>query len=131
MFKKKNTVDTVYAAVKYPSGVAVATEGGVYYIKGDTRFKYFSDRVFQSWKIDPLPGSLKSVSKHTYGGVMGFRDGTLIYNIANGRLYLVSGNKVRHIQSPDVFARYGLDRSKAIEVSQEEVNLHNEGEPLT
>jgi hypothetical protein len=63
-------------------------------------------------------------------GKLGFRDGTLIKNIADGRMYLVSQNKRRHIKDPDIFDRYGLDRSKVIEVSDAEAEMHELGEDL-
>jgi len=63
-------------------------------------------------------------------GKLGFRDGTLIKNIADGRIYLVSQNKLRHIVDPDSFTRYGLDRSNVIEVSETEVSAHDLGEKL-
>lgn len=116
--------------IDYPTGLAVETESEVFFIKGNTKFKYYSQRVFKSWNLVPAKGTSLSVSRFTYGGVLGFRDGTLINNIADGKIYLVSGNKRRHIQSPDVFGRYGLDESKIIRVSAEETNLQEEGEPL-
>lgn len=106
------------------------TEGGVYFIKGKTKFKLYSQRAVESWRFELLPGSLASVSQFTYGGFLGFRDGSLIQNVADGKIYLVSGSKRRHITSPDVFARYGLDRRRVVEVSEAETNLHKEGEPL-
>ena len=63
-------------------------------------------------------------------GKLGFRDGTLIKNISDGKMYLVSQNKRRHIVSPDSFDKYGLDRSKLIEVSDSEINMHDQGEDL-
>jgi hypothetical protein len=63
-------------------------------------------------------------------GKLGFRDGTLIKNISDGKMYLVSQNKLRHIVSPDIFNRYGLDRSKLVEVSQNEIEAHDLGEDL-
>lgn len=119
-----------YRPVDYPTGLAVDTEGGVYFIKGKTKYKVFSKRVEQSWRFAPVPGSLASVAQFTYGGYLGFRDGSLIKNLADGKIYLVSGNKRRHIKSPDVFIRYGLDRNLVFEVSEAEANLHQEGEPL-
>jgi len=110
--------------------VAVRTEAGVYFIKNKTKFKLYSERAVESWRFVTLPGSLSSVSGFTYGGYLGFRDGSLIQNVADGKIYLVSGTKRRHIQSPDVFARYGLDRSLIVEVSETETNLHQEGELL-
>jgi hypothetical protein len=63
-------------------------------------------------------------------GKLGFRDGTLIKNIADGKMYLVSQNKLRHIVDPDIFIKYGLDRSNLIEVSEAEVKAHDLGEIL-
>jgi hypothetical protein len=63
-------------------------------------------------------------------GKLGFRDGALIKNIANGKIYLVSQNKLRHIVDPDSFIRYGLNRSSVIEVSEAEVLAHDLGENI-
>ena len=63
-------------------------------------------------------------------GKLGFRDGTLIKNIADGKIYLISQNKRRHIISPDVFNAYGLDRNMIIEVSEMETNMHDQGDNL-
>jgi len=54
----------------------------------------------------------------------------LIKNIADGKMYLVSQNKLRHIVDPDIFIKYGLDRSNLIEVSEAEVKAHDLGEIL-
>jgi hypothetical protein len=63
-------------------------------------------------------------------GKLGFRDGTLIKNVADGKMYLVSQNKLRHIVDPDTFNRYGLDRSKVVEVSEKEILAHDLGENI-
>ena len=63
-------------------------------------------------------------------GSIGFRDGSLIKNIADGKMYLISQNKRRHLVDPDSFDRYGLNRSEVIEVSQAETNMHDIGEEL-
>lgn len=115
----------------WPSGLFVNTPEATYYIKGTTRFKVYSDRVLASWSVTPALGTLESLKSFKLGGTLGFRDGTLIHNIANGRMYLVSANKRRHITSPDVFTRYGLDESKMFRVSEAEANLHEEGATLS
>ena len=63
-------------------------------------------------------------------GKLGFRDGALIKNIADGKMYLISQNKKRHIVDPDTFDRYGLNRSSVIEVSEAEANMHQLGDNL-
>jgi hypothetical protein len=45
-------------------------------------------------------------------------------------MYLLSQNKLRHIKDPDVFSRYGLDRSKVVEVAEYEIKAHELGEDL-
>jgi hypothetical protein len=45
-------------------------------------------------------------------------------------MYLVSQNKLRHIVDPDIFNKYGLDRSQVIEVSEAEIKAHDIGELL-
>jgi hypothetical protein len=45
-------------------------------------------------------------------------------------MYLLSQNKLRHIVDPDVFNKYGLDRSKVIEVSEAEIKAHEIGDYL-
>lgn len=115
----------------FPSGLAVLTERGVYFIKGKTRFKFYSDRVFSTWSLYAIPAEFSAI-KHFQPATshLGFRDGTLINNVANGRIYLISGNKRRHIVDPDVFEKYGLDKSRMVVVSDEETNLHSDGEVL-
>jgi hypothetical protein len=115
----------------FPSGLAVRTERGVFFIKGKTRFRFYSDRVVESWGL-PVIEATHSAIKHLQPSPapLGFRDGTLINNVADGKMYLISGNKKRHIVSPDAFTRYGLEISAALLVSDEEASLHSDGEVL-
>lgn len=61
---------------------------------------------------------------------LGFRDGSLIHNVADGKIYLISNNKRRHITSPDTLDLLGVNRESAVDVSEFEVNLQELGEPL-
>lgn len=117
---------------KFPTGifVCVVETNTFYYIKGKTKFKVYSDRVFSSWDRPASWAMEIALRDFTYGGLLGFRDGTLIHNIADGKMYLVSANKRRHIVSPDVFEKYGLDESRVLRVSEAEISLHEEGEQL-
>jgi hypothetical protein len=111
--------------------VVVETENGWFFIKGKNKFRINSERVLSSWRVDTLPGTTASVSKFKNAGLLGFRNGTVIRNIADGRYYLISENKRRHIVTPDVFDTYGFDYEKVILVSQAEVEIHEEGEVLS
>lgn len=111
----------------YPEGMAVDTEKAVYYIKNKKRFRFFSDRVFESWNLEPAIGSEASVKHIPRGGVLGFRDGSLIQDFSDGKIYLIAGNKRRLITSPDVFDLLGYDEGMIVPVSREEVELHDRG----
>jgi len=119
----------------YPDGVAVRTSEGVFYIvnsttKGRKKHKLCSERAVDSWQFSILPGSMESVKNFKSGPPLGFRNGTLIENIADGKMYLISENKRRHILSPDVVDRFGFEWDSIYLVSQQEINLHTEGEVL-
>lgn len=113
-----------------PSGLAVKTDKAVYWVKDSKRYKLISDRAAKSWSFTTVKATEQAVSGMKLVGKLGFRDGTLIKNIADGKIYLISQNKKRHIVDPDSFDRYGLDRKTIIEVSEIEANAHNLGENL-
>ncbi len=117
--------------VNYPSDIIVQTELATYFIKGKSKLRVFSDRCLDSWSMDVVQGSEASVSKFKKAGVLGFRPGTLVKDISNSKIYIISDNTRRHITNPDVFDLHGIDYSKAMVVSSEEINLHPEGEVLS
>jgi hypothetical protein len=117
--------------VDYPDGVMVETGKEIYYIRGGKRFRLFSPRVFDSWGVKAIRSSDYALAKFPVARQpLGFRDGTLIHNMADGRLYLISSNQRRQIVNPDVFDRFGWERGDAILVSQQETDLHTEGEVI-
>ncbi|MGA1048239.1 MAG: hypothetical protein ACO3UU_09525 [Minisyncoccia bacterium] len=120
----------VSSPTNFPSGLAARTDKCTYWIKDGKRYKLISDRAAKSWSFTTVNATEAALSKFKVVGKLGFRDGTLIKNISDGKIYLISQNKKRHITSPDVFNNFGLDRSKIIEVSEEEVNMHDLGESL-
>lgn len=127
----KTTKPLPQEPVNYPSDVVVETESGFWFIKGRNRLKIHSDRCLDSWSVDVLQGTDASVSKFKNAGVLGFRNGTLVRNIATGKYYLISENKKRHIVSPDVFDYMGFDIGMAMVVSDEELKIHDDGEVLS
>ena len=129
LFKNTQTV-LVTSPTNFPSGIAVKTDKATYWIKDGKRFKLISERAEKSWMFTTVNATEQSIVGIKLSGKLGFRDGTLIKNISDGKLYLISQNKRRHITSPDVFERYGLDRSMIIEVSEAETNMHEQGEDL-
>jgi hypothetical protein len=130
--KPKQNTQTVLVTLQtnFPSGIAVKTDKATYWIKDSKRYKLISDRAAESWLFTTVNATETAVSGIKLVGKLGFRDGTLIKNISDGKLYLISQNKRRHIVDPDVFNKYGLDRSKLIEVSDSETEMHDLGDDL-
>ena len=110
-----------------PSGLIAHTEKGYFYIKGNKRFKFVSDKAKDSWYLPIVETSEAMLVNYSSAGVLGFRDGTLIHDISDGRMYLISDSKRRHIVDPDVLE--WLD-SEIIKVGQKEIFVHPEGEKL-
>lgn len=127
----KNTPNILITSpTNFPSGLSVKTENGIYWIKDNKRFKLVSDRAAKSWMFNTVNALESALVNIKIAGKLGFRDGTLIKNIADGKIYLISQNKKRHITSPDSFTKFGLDRSKIVEVSAFEVSVHETGDDL-
>jgi hypothetical protein len=125
----KNTL-AISQPTNFPSGIAVKTDKDTYWIKDGKRYRLISDRAAQSWCFTTVLATEAALSGIKLVGKLGFRDGSLIKNLADGKMYLVSQNKLRHIVDPDSFNRYGLDRSKVIEVSEKEISAHDLGESI-
>jgi len=110
-----------------PSGLIAYTEKGYFYIKGNKKFKFVSKRAMLSWALPVIKTNDQSLSKLITTGTLGFRDGTLIKDISDGKIYLISDSKRRHIVDPDVLEWLNTD---IIQASQKEVLVHIEGETL-
>jgi len=121
---------TISQPTNFPSGIAVKTDKDTYWIKDGKRYKLISDRAAKSWSFTTVNATEAALTGFKVAGKLGFRDGALIKNIADGRIYLVSQNKLRHIVDPDSFIRYGLNRSDVVEVSEAEVLAHDLGENI-
>ena len=129
MLRKQKTA-TVTSPTIFPSGIAVKTDKGIYWVKDNKRYKLISDRAAKSWAFTTVNATEEAVVGMKLVGKLGFRDGTLIKNIADGKMYLISQNKRRHVIDPDSFDRYGLNRRSIIEVSEAEVQMHQLGDNL-
>ena len=130
LFKNTKSTLTISQPTNFPSGLAVKTDKATYWIKDGKRYKLISDRAARSWCFTTVNATEAALSGIKLVGKLGFRDGSLIKNIADGKMYLVSQNRLRHIVDPDIFDRYGLDRSNLIEVSDVEIKAHDIGEIL-
>lgn len=130
LLKNTKPTLTISQPTNFPSGIAVKTDKDTYWIKDGKRYRLISNRAAQSWCFTTVLATEAALTGIKLVGKLGFRDGSLIKNLADGRMYLVSQNKLRHIVDPDSFDRYGLDRSKVLEVSDKEISAHDLGENL-
>jgi hypothetical protein len=71
-----------------------------------------------------------AVSKYRIGSKLKFRNGSLIHNLGDGKIYLIVDGERRHVTNPDVLETIGATWKSVVRVSVDEVNLHPEGEPL-
>lgn len=116
--------------VDFPDGLAIETADASYLIKNGKRYRFFSTRCRESWSLETIQAAPEAVSGFKHGGVLGFRDGSLIMNFADGKIYLISQSKRRQVMSRDALVRYGLDSRGITEVSDDEANIHEDGEPI-
>lgn len=133
MFRKKSSTPKS-SATEYPAGVFLHTEKGFFYVFGPgRRYRFLTKRVLDSWapqrviecaESDAAVVKLKIISK------MKFRNGSLLRSTIDGKIYLVSEGKLRHITNPDIFGQLAMDPYQAVWVSKDELNLHEMGPEL-
>lgn len=122
--------------VEYPSGVFIHTEKGYFYIHGEgKRMRCISKRVLDSWSPQRVIETTEAaVVKYKITSKIRFRNGSLIWNLSDGRIYLIENGMRRHVVSPDAFTRIGVDYKNlgkhVMYVSLDEVQIHPEGAPL-
>ena len=127
VFQKKQIPQNKSFTPNVPSGLIAHTEKGYYYIKGKKRFKFVSERAMETWCILPVDTKESILAGIQVMGTIGLRDGTIVRDISDGKIYLISDNKRRHITNPDVLIWIG---SSIIDVSQKDISVHTEGDPL-
>jgi len=120
-----NILNRLYPKVVY-NGVAYILEGIPYYIKNQKIYKFSSMRAWYSWYL--VPSIVHGLPDLPTGGTLGFRDGSLIQNAKDGRIYLISDAKRRLITVP--LKDLGFDISDVEEVSDAEIEFHTEGEDI-
>ena len=127
----KRRTKTEVLRTDFPHGACVKTEKGYFFVNGKTIKPIKNKRVLESWDF-PLIINAHSSALGTFikSSPLGFRDGTLIRDISDGKMYLVSKRLLRLIVSPDALAMLGKKRSDAIWVAHDEVQLHEMGESL-
>lgn len=130
IFNKPNKENLPAFRVDYPAGMIVAANSGTYFVAKAGLYRLPTERVIQSWSLPVVKTSDAAIAHMQVLGVKGFRDYTLIQDRSNGRLYLVSGSRLRQIKERAIMDRYGLLWKNVVQVSPDEVALHNIGDDL-
>jgi Ni/Co efflux regulator RcnB len=118
--------------VDYPAGTFVHSEKGWYLITAPAKRQHIiSKRVLDSWAPQRVvETSEAALAKYRVVARLRFRNGSLLQDMSDGKMYLISENSRRHITSPDVLERIGAVGERWMRVSSDEILLHPEGAPL-
>lgn len=130
-FFKAKSSNLPTSPVEYPSGTFVKSEKGYFYVTKGKRYRIISKRLLDSWAPQRVVETTEAaLSNYRISAKLKFRNGSLIHNIADGRIYLIVDSKRCWITSPEAFERIGAVREDTISVSLQEIELHSEGEPI-
>lgn len=138
MFRRKTPTPPT-TPTDYPVGTFLETEKGFFYVAGRMkRYRITSRRVLDSWSPQRVVKTTEAAVRHyRCTAKMKFRNGSLIWNLSDGKIYLIENGKRRWLKNPDWFFHLGLDPSdlkfnmkRITLVSLDELNLHPEGEDL-
>lgn len=134
MFKKKiknPTPEPVPQDLKnIPDGTAIEAKGIYFFVKGGKKYRIPSLSILKSQnyprvlKVTPKSANAIPNSVHK----IGLREGSVVKDISDGRYYLISGNKTRHITSPNVLSQLG--NPDVILVSHQDIILHEGGREI-
>lgn len=121
-----------YGPINYPSGICVKTSEGYFYLKGSKRYRIQSKQILRSWRFPRIIGTKESALEFfPVGGKLGFRAGTVVYDIANRKFYYIDESRRRLITNVDeVLYRLRIKRSDVILVGPSDIDLHTEGDEL-
>ena len=130
MLWKKQQTSLPTEPVVYPNGSYVETEKGYFYIaKPGKRYRILSRRILDSYAPPRIIKTTEAaLAKYRITARLKFRAGSLIYNISDGKIFLIEDGLLRHVTSPEALARIGATEKDAVVVSKKETELHEMGE---
>jgi hypothetical protein len=138
-FRKRSEYEPPSVPTVYPVGTFVRSEKGYFFISSkDKRLRLISERVLRSWAPPRVVQVRESaLANYRIAAKLKFRNGSLIWNISDGKIYLIESGKRRWLKNPEWFYVLGLNPSdlswnmkRIMHVSDEEIKLHELGEDL-
>jgi hypothetical protein len=131
LWKKAKPPTLPKTPTNYPHGTCVHTEAGYFLIRETKRYHLPTKRIVDSWGFHRIVPTTEAAVKHyRVAAKVGFRDGSLIYNLGDGKIYLISNNERRHIKSPEALELVGARITDPVLVSVYEANLQRQGADL-
>ena len=125
-------LDNYLTGFVYPSHTFIKTiDGELHYYQNGKLFSVPSDNILKSWR--PVAVALAYDVDHltsSHGGVLGFRNGSYLESYADGKLYIISGNKKRHITSQESLDALGLTSISPLVVSKSDLEYHVTGDDI-
>lgn len=107
--------------------MAVKDENNIYYyINTNTKYIISSKRILDSWNFKYILEVNSSSLKGFKDSRLGFRNGSLVRSIYDGKYYVITESKKRLVTNPDVLEFF----PPALLVSEDELTLHSNGDNL-
>lgn len=133
-FKAKSSTEVSLPTTPqdYPSGTFVETEKGWFLIaKNNKRYYIATYRCLDSWSPQRVVKTTEAAVKNfKIAAKLRFRNGSLLINSADGKVYLIVDGERRHLTSPESYSLIGAVYGGGVPVSETEINMHKEGESL-
>lgn len=133
MFKKKNkkAPEPVEQDLEnIPDGTAIEAKGIYFFVKGGMKYRIPSLSILKSQNyprvIKVTPKSANKIPNSA--AKIGLREGSVVRDISDNRIYLISGNRARHITSPIVLSQLG--NPDVILVAHSDITLHEGGREI-
>lgn len=117
-----------------PVGSFIETEQGYFWVQSaKSRYRIITKRLLDSWapqRVIQVAESNPAVAAMKVSAKLRFRNGSLIWNLSDAKIYLVENGERRWVRNPDHLLTLGVKWGDVDFVSQEEIDLHPLGEDL-
>ena len=109
------------------TGTVIQTEKGFFYIKNAGRVRIPTKKVLSSWNFERVVKTTEEqVAHYPVTGTLNFREGSLLYCIADANYYIVANRELVKVEDPQTLIDHGMNRFGlgAIWISKKERDLH-------
>lgn len=116
--------------LEYPDGVLVEDDEQIYRVSGKSLIPLISWSAVVSWGQPILVAQKDIISDYVISpAVLGFRPGSVLESFTTGQKYFIADGKKRLITNP-AFWELGFNDFETILVSDAELEIHKDGEPI-